>query len=80
MLTLAERQKLQLLLTAKGYYSGDVDGDLGSGSREAITNYQLKAGLTADGVGSRALLQMLEAGARMSSRWAPSRNWLNRTL
>ncbi len=61
-LTLDERQKLQLLLTAKGYYSGDVDGDLGSGSREAIKNYQLASGLNADGVGSRVLLQRLEAG------------------
>jgi membrane-bound lytic murein transglycosylase B len=61
-LSLEEREKLQRLLTAKGYYSGEVDGDLGSGSREAIRNYQIAAGLNADGVGSRALLQALETG------------------
>ena len=46
-----ERQKLQLLLTARGFYSGDVDGNIGSGSREAIKNYQLAIGVTPDGVG-----------------------------
>ena len=61
-LTLVERQRVQTLLTARGFYSGDVDGDLGSGSREAVRNYQLKTGQTPDGVASRALLQMLEAG------------------
>ena len=57
-----ERQKLQLLLTARGYYSGDVDGNIGSGSREAIKNYQLATGMKADGVETRGLLEMLETG------------------
>jgi membrane-bound lytic murein transglycosylase B len=61
-LTLVERLRVQTLLTARGFYSGDVDGDLGSGSREAVKNYQLKIGETPDGVASRALLQTLEAG------------------
>jgi membrane-bound lytic murein transglycosylase B len=57
-----ERQKLQLLLTARGFYSGDVDGNIGSGSREAIKNYQLAIGVTPSGVESRGLLEMLETG------------------
>jgi membrane-bound lytic murein transglycosylase B len=57
-----ERQKLQLLLTMHGAYEGEIDGVLGSGSREAIRSYQRSIGLTADGVGSRALLQRLETG------------------
>jgi membrane-bound lytic murein transglycosylase B len=57
-LTLAERQKLQLLLTARGFYSGDVDGNIGSGSREAIKNYQLAIGVTPNGVETRGLLEM----------------------
>ena len=40
-------QKLQLLLTARGFYSGDIDGNIGSGSREAIKNYQLAIGCQA---------------------------------
>jgi membrane-bound lytic murein transglycosylase B len=59
-MTLTERQKLQALLTTKGYYSGDIDGNIGSGSREAIRNYQIAAGLKADGMETRDLLQHLE--------------------
>ncbi len=61
-LSQAEREKLQLLLTMLGHYSGDIDGDIGSGSREAIRQYQRSVGLTPDGVESRALLQRLERG------------------
>jgi membrane-bound lytic murein transglycosylase B len=61
-LSQAEREKLQLLLTLKGHYAGDIDGVLGSGSREAIRNYQLSVGIKPDGVGSRGLLQRLESG------------------
>jgi membrane-bound lytic murein transglycosylase B len=60
-LSLEDGQKLQQLLTARGYYSGDIDGNLGSGSRQAIRNYQLANGLTPDGIGTRKLLQRLEA-------------------
>jgi membrane-bound lytic murein transglycosylase B len=59
----AERQKLQLLLTMQGAYDGAIDGVLGSGSREAIRSFQRSIGLTADGVGTRALLQHLETGS-----------------
>jgi membrane-bound lytic murein transglycosylase B len=44
-----------------GFYSGDIDGDIGSGSRAAIRDYQRSAGLTPDGVESRDLLRRLEA-------------------
>jgi membrane-bound lytic murein transglycosylase B len=60
-LSLDERKRVQQLLTAKGYYSGDIDGDIGSGSREAIRNFQLALGVTPDGVGNRSLLRRLEA-------------------
>ena len=50
------------LLTARGYYSGDIDGNIGSGSREAIRNYQLAIGARPDGVETRGLLEMLETG------------------
>ena len=60
-LSLADGQKLQQLLTARGYYSGDIDGNLGSGSRQAIRDYQLSIGVTPDGIGTQRLLQLLEA-------------------
>ncbi len=59
--TLEEGKKLQLLLTMRGYYDGDIDGDIGSGSRAAIRDFQRSLGLTPDGVESRDLLQRLEA-------------------
>jgi len=59
-LSLAERERLQLLLTMTGYYDGDIDGNIGSGSRQAIRDFQRQAGLTPNGVESRELLQRLE--------------------
>jgi membrane-bound lytic murein transglycosylase B len=59
--TLEEGKKLQLLLTMQGFYDGEIDGDLGSGSRAAIRDYQRSIGLTPDGVGSRDLLRRLQA-------------------
>jgi membrane-bound lytic murein transglycosylase B len=58
-----ERQKLQLLLTMRGHYEGEIDGVIGSGSRDAIRAYQRSAGLKVDGVESRTLLQRLSAGS-----------------
>jgi membrane-bound lytic murein transglycosylase B len=59
--TLDEGKRLQLLLTMNGFYEGDIDGDLGSGSRAAIRDYQRSIGVTPDGVESRDLLRRLEA-------------------
>ncbi len=59
--TLEEGKKLQLLLTMHGFYDGDIDGDIGSGSRAAIRDYQRSIGLNPDGVETRSLLQRLEA-------------------
>ena len=59
--SLDEATQLQLLLTMAGYYDGDIDGDIGSGSREAIRNYQRKLGMNPDGVPTRDLLRRLEA-------------------
>lgn len=41
----------QHLLAYLGYYVMNVDGDWGSGSREACRRFQLDMGLTADGFG-----------------------------
>jgi len=60
--SLDESKRLQLLLTMKGLYDGAIDGDIGSGSREAIRQYQRSVGLTPDGVETRDLLRRLEGG------------------
>jgi membrane-bound lytic murein transglycosylase B len=57
----SEKAKLQELLTARGFYSGEIDGNLGSGSREAIQAYQQSIGLAED-AGLQKILQLLEAG------------------
>ena len=41
---------LQVLLQKNGYYTGKIDGEIGSKSILAIKNFQDKAGLSADGV------------------------------
>jgi membrane-bound lytic murein transglycosylase B len=58
----AELMKVQQLLAARGLYEGDIDGNIGSGSRAAIMSYQETVGITADGQVSRKLLEMLESG------------------
>ena len=44
---------LQTRLKALGYYSGAVDGKYGSGTTAAVTAFQRRAGLTADGVAGK---------------------------
>ena len=59
--SLEEGKRMQVALTTAGYYSGAIDGDLGSGSRDAIRNFQRKLGINPDGVATRDLLQRLES-------------------
>ena len=57
----SEKTKLQELLSARGYYSGEIDGNIGSGSRAAIQSYQDAIGLS-DDAGLQKILQLLQAG------------------
>ncbi len=57
----SQKAKLQELLTARGFYSGTIDGNLGSGSREAIQAYQQAIGLPED-AGLQKILQLLQDG------------------
>jgi len=60
-LTDSEKTKLQELLSARGYYSGEIDGNIGSGSRAAIQAYQQANGLSTK-AGMQKILQLLQAG------------------
>lgn len=53
-------KRLQLALTMAGYYNGPIDGDLGSGTRDAIRSFQRELGMTPDGIPSLTLLEQLE--------------------
>lgn len=61
-LTGEEKEQLQKLLAARGHYDGPIDGKIGSGSRGAIRDYQMKIGMVPDGVDSVKVLQHLVAG------------------
>lgn len=54
-------RKLQQRLKDLGYLTGKVDGDFGKGTAKAVTAFQKKAGLTADGVADDATQKALFA-------------------
>jgi membrane-bound lytic murein transglycosylase B len=58
-LTSTETEELQRKLSALGYYSGEIDGKIGEGSRAAIKAFQERAGLTQDGHPSKEVLSIL---------------------
>ncbi|QIZ47356.1 lytic murein transglycosylase [Dickeya zeae] len=61
-LTLKEREALQILLQEKRLYQGAIDGNIGSGTTQAIRTYQQQQGLAADGYPDHALLDRLRCG------------------
>ena len=40
---------IQLILAAKGYYTGDMDAEFGSGTEKAVKGFQKTNGLVQDG-------------------------------
>ena len=56
-----EVRKLQQRLKELRYYDGEVDGQFGPGTQEAVILFQTKHGLTADGVAGKATLSQLYA-------------------
>ncbi len=58
-LDVEEKFEIQTRLKALGYYQGDVDGNLGSGSKAAIEAFQKRKGLRVDGEPTKELLSHL---------------------
>jgi membrane-bound lytic murein transglycosylase B len=58
-LRVEDKFELQERLQQQGYYSGEIDGHLGGGTKAAIRQFQAQAGLEEDGVPSQQLLQAL---------------------
>ena len=56
-----QRQELQERLAGLGFYEGNTDGKLGSKTREAVRNFQLRRGLIPDGYADYAVLRELRA-------------------
>jgi membrane-bound lytic murein transglycosylase B len=56
-----EREEVQLRLAGLRFYSGEADGKLGSRTREAVRQFQLRRGLVPDGYVNQAVLKELRA-------------------
>lgn len=59
VLTRAERLELQQLLSRRGFYRGEPDGNLGSGTRQAVRSFQASIGAPADGFATAGVLERL---------------------
>lgn len=57
-----ERKEVQTKLLSLGFYKGEIDGNIGSGSRKAIKAWQERVGMTPDGFPSRKVLDKLRSG------------------
>ena len=58
-LTVNEKFELQERLKELKYYTGEIDGDLGKGSRQAVHAFQAENGLPVNGIPSRLVLDAL---------------------
>lgn len=58
-LDVKEKFELQTRLKKLGYYDGDIDGNIGSGSRAAIAAFQSRAGLTGEPLPSQKVLKAI---------------------
>ncbi|MBU0971207.1 MAG: peptidoglycan-binding protein, partial [Proteobacteria bacterium] len=58
-LDIEDKIELQTKLQEKGFYAGEIDGNLGGATRAAIRQFQIQAGLAQDGTPSQDLLQAL---------------------
>lgn len=61
-LSIEQVKELQALLNRQGFNAGEVDGKLGSGTREAVKQAQLKTGMPADSWPTPELLAKLRGG------------------
>jgi lytic murein transglycosylase len=58
-LSRAERREMQSLLARRGYEVGEPDGVIGTKTKQAIADFQGRAGLTADGRAGKKTLEAL---------------------
>ena len=53
--------KMQKMLTALGFYSGNITGSFGEKTKEAVTAFQKSKGLTSDGIAGKRTLSAINA-------------------
>ena len=61
---------VQSALSAKGYYSGSFDGDFGSGTEQAVRDYQAAMGLRVTGMAGPATQRLLFGGTNPSGSYS----------
>lgn len=66
-LTTDERKELQTLLAEEGFYSGEIDGRIGSKTRLAIIRFQQQQNIRADAFPTKRLLQILRVQTQNAS-------------
>ena len=54
-----EVKNIQSVLKEKGYYSGNIDGIFGTGTKNAVMQFQRDCGLSADGIAGKNTLKAL---------------------
>ena len=62
ILSHSDNQELQKLLSARGYDTGGTSGTIGPRTRQAISSYQYRIGVTPDGYADARLLERLRRG------------------
>ena len=68
--------RMQEALIALGYLSGAADGDFGSGTQNAVIQFQAVNGLSADGIAGNQTLTLLYSGGALSASEAPEMDYL----
>ena len=62
LLSRSDSKELQRLLSARGFDTGGTSGTIGPRTRNAISTYQHRTGLTPDGYADARLLERLRRG------------------
>ena len=68
--------RMQEALIALGYLDGKADGDFGSGTQNAVIQFQAVNGLSADGIAGSKTLTLLYSGDALDASQAPEMDYL----
>ena len=68
--------RMQEALIALGYLSGKADGQFGSGTQHAVTQFQAVNHLSADGIAGNKTLTLLYSGDALDASKAPEMDYL----
>lgn len=77
--------KLQQALNVLGYYNGAIDGSYGTGTENAVKNFQRKRSMKADGIAGSATIRVLfgssaSSSSSSSSSKSESKKYTTKTL